>query len=60
VYDSPAATILDTGPATQVRVTGDQILRREAARLSPMPAELLREATDLDLADLYAYLKLLR
>ena len=60
VYDSPAATILATGPGATVRVTGEQTLRIEPATRSPMPAGLLIGTTDQNLADLWAHMNTLR
>ena len=44
-------------PTTASRVGSAALITRV---VSVLPADLLREATDLDLADLYAYLKRLR
>lgn len=60
VYASPDGTILQTGPNTTVRIDGEQFLRAEPSRFSLMPAGLLNEATDQELADLYAHLKTLK
>lgn len=57
IYDSPDGIILETGPGTVIRITGDQVAAREPVRVSPMPEGLLDQATDEDLADLYGYLK---
>jgi len=57
IYDSPEAILLQTGPDTTVRVSG---VAPESMRDSPtslMPNGLLNDATDENLADLYAYLR---
>jgi putative membrane-bound dehydrogenase-like protein len=59
VYESPAATLVQTGPDTTVRITGEEIVALQRSALSPMPSGLLRTATDAELADLYAYLQTL-
>lgn len=60
VYESAEGTLLQTGPDTTVRITGDDVLVAQPSRQSIMPTGLLGDATDQDLADLYAYLKTLR
>lgn len=57
VYASPDGTLLQTGPDTTVRITGDEVLARQPSTVSLMPTGLLNELSDQDLADLYAYLK---
>ncbi|MEX2120200.1 MAG: PVC-type heme-binding CxxCH protein [Pirellulales bacterium] len=57
VYDSADGLLLQTSPDTTVRVTGDDIDQVLPSRQSLMPTGLLNDATDQDLADLYAYLK---
>jgi hypothetical protein len=52
--------ILQTGPATTVRLTNPQVRERRTTATSLMPAGLLDRLADRDLADLYAYLKGLR
>lgn len=57
VYESPETTLLQTGPDSVVRLTN---VRKDAMQKSPqslMPTGLLNEASDQELADLYAYLK---
>jgi putative membrane-bound dehydrogenase-like protein len=57
VYESPDTTMLQTGPDTVIRVSG---VRKDAMRksgVSLMPVGLLNDASDRDLADLYAYLQ---
>ena len=57
VYESPESTLLQTGPDTTIRITGVQSQRLSA--ISIMPTGLLNDATDQELADLYAYMKTL-
>jgi putative heme-binding domain-containing protein len=56
VYESPNGTLLQTGPQEVVRVDVP-IATRSEVRQSLMPTGLLDDATDQDLADLYAYLR---
>ena len=57
VYESPDATLVQTTPETTIRIAGDEILSMKKGRVSLMPSGLLNDVTDLDLADLYSYLK---
>ncbi|MEK6237526.1 MAG: hypothetical protein N2C14_22695, partial [Planctomycetales bacterium] len=57
LYDSPESTLVQTGPDTTVRITGVEIVSRRKSPLSPMPAGLLREASDQEAADLYAWFR---
>ena len=57
VYESPDVTLLQTSAATTVRIAGDKIVSRRASSKSLMPAGLLDNATDQQIADLVAYLK---
>jgi putative heme-binding domain-containing protein len=59
IYDSPESTLLQTGPDVTVRLTGDQVLTIKPGTVSLMPAGLLDDVKDTDVADLYAYLKTL-
>ncbi len=59
VYDSSDGLLLQTGPDTTVRITGDDVANVQPSRQSLMPSGLLDKASDQDLADLYAYLKTL-
>jgi putative heme-binding domain-containing protein len=59
IYDSPESTLLQTGPDVTVRLTGDQVLTIKPGTLSLMPAGLLDDVNDSEVADLYAYLKTL-
>jgi putative heme-binding domain-containing protein len=60
VYEATDSVILQTGPATTVRLTNPQVRERRLSATSLMPAGLLDRLADRDLADLYAYLKGLR
>ncbi len=57
VYESPDATLLQTGPDTIVRLTGIDKQAMRPSRQSLMPTGLLNEASDQDLADLLAFLQ---
>jgi putative membrane-bound dehydrogenase-like protein len=59
IYEAVDGVILHTGPATTVRIAGGDIASRRISRLSLMPAGLIDNLLDRDLADLYAYLKTL-
>ena len=57
VYEAVDSLILQTGPATTVRVTNAQVSERRVTTQSLMPAGLLDRLTDQEIADLYGYLK---
>jgi len=57
IYDAPDSLILQTGPSTTIRLVDKQILGRRFSEVSLMPAGLLDMLKDLEIADLYAYLK---
>jgi putative heme-binding domain-containing protein len=57
IYEAVDSIILQTGPATTVRLTDAQISERRQTATSLMPAGLLDKLSDADLADLYAFLK---
>jgi putative membrane-bound dehydrogenase-like protein len=57
IYEAVDGVILQTGPATTVRVSGSDIASRRVTRISLMPPGLLDGVADRDLADLYAYLR---
>ena len=59
IYESPESTLLQTGPDETVRIRGEEIESIETSGQSLMPTGLLDQATDQDLADLYAYLQTL-
>ena len=60
IYKSQELTLLQTSPDTTVRIPGNEVQSVQSGRVSFMPTGLLDNATDRDLADLYAYLKTLR
>ncbi len=60
IYKSPALTLLQTTPDTTVRIPQSELSVMQPARVSFMPAGLLDDVTDSDIAHLYAYLKSLR
>ena len=57
VYESPDGTLLQTGPDTTVRITGDELASQRGGEQSLMPTGLLAGLTDQQLADLDAYLR---
>lgn len=57
VYESPDATLVQTTPDTTIRIAGDEIISMKKGKVSLMPSGLLNDVSDLDLADLYSYLK---
>jgi putative heme-binding domain-containing protein len=57
VYEAVDSVILQTGPATTVRLAHKQISERRLTATSLMPAGLLDRLSDRDIADLYAYLR---
>jgi putative heme-binding domain-containing protein len=59
VYESPDTTMLQTGPDTVVRVGGVRKDGMRKSNVSLMPVGLLNDLSDRELADLYAYLKIL-
>jgi putative heme-binding domain-containing protein len=56
-YEAVDSLILHTGPATTVRIAGNEIASRKISRISLMPAGLLDGLLDREIVDLYAYLK---
>jgi putative heme-binding domain-containing protein len=60
IYEATDSVLLQTGPATTVRLTNPQVRERHLTAASLMPAGLLDRLADRDVADLYAYLKALR
>lgn len=60
VYDSPTAKLVQTGPDTTVRLTGEEIASVRDARVSIMPGGLLAGLKDGEIADLYAFMKAAR
>jgi len=57
IYDAVDSLILQTGPATTVRLSGEAVIGRRVSPLSLMPPGLLDRLDDLEIVDLYAYLK---
>jgi putative membrane-bound dehydrogenase-like protein len=57
IYEAVDSLLLQTGPATTVRLTNPQVRERRPTAVSLMPAGLIDALSDRDLADLYAYLK---
>ncbi len=59
VFQSADATILQTGAASTVRLSNRDIAGRHPSEVSLMPSGLLGGLSATDLADLYAYMRLL-
>jgi putative heme-binding domain-containing protein len=57
IYEAVDSLILQTGPATTVRLVNTQITTRRITETSLMPAGLLDTLSDREIADLYAYLR---
>jgi putative heme-binding domain-containing protein len=57
IYEATDSLLLQTGPATTIRLTDPQVRERRQTATSLMPAGLLDPLSDRDVADLYAYLK---
>jgi putative heme-binding domain-containing protein len=57
IYEAVDSLILQTGPATTVRLTNGQIKTRRVTETSLMPTGLLDGLADHEIADLYAYLR---
>jgi putative heme-binding domain-containing protein len=60
IYEAVDSLLLQTGPATTVRVVNQQIVSRQTTDISLMPAGLLDKSSDGEIVDLYAYLKSLK
>lgn len=60
VYESPESTLLQTGPNEIIRAAGEEILSNNASDQSLMPGGLLDGCSDVEIADLYAYLRTLK
>jgi len=56
VYNSPAATIVQTGPSTTIRVTAKNVVSERLSNTSLMPAGLLEGLSDQQLADFKAFM----
>ena len=57
IYEAVDGLLLVTGPAQNVRITGNEIASKSVSRISLMPAGLLDNLLDQEIVDLYAYLK---
>jgi putative heme-binding domain-containing protein len=57
VYEATDSVILQTGPATTVRLAHKQISERRLTAISLMPTGLIDRLSDREIADLYAYLR---
>jgi putative heme-binding domain-containing protein len=57
IYEAVDSLILQTGPATTVRLAHKQVSERRLTATSLMPTGLLDRLSDREIADLYAYLK---
>jgi putative heme-binding domain-containing protein len=57
IYDAVDSLLLQTGPATTVRLDGHAVVSRRVSAISPMPAGLLDSLTDQEIVDLDAYLR---
>ncbi|HEV3384286.1 MAG TPA: c-type cytochrome, partial [Gemmata sp.] len=57
VYEANDGVILQTGPDAVVRISGTNIASKRTIDVSLMPAGLLDKLDDLEIADLFAYLK---
>ncbi|MCP4192063.1 MAG: c-type cytochrome [Planctomycetaceae bacterium] len=57
VYESPNGTLLQLGPDEVVRIADDEVIAVSDSPTSLMPSGLLRNTTDQDLVDLYAFLQ---
>jgi putative heme-binding domain-containing protein len=57
IYEAVDSLILQTGPATTLRLANKQIAERRLTATSLMPVGLIDKLTDGEIADLYAYLR---
>jgi putative heme-binding domain-containing protein len=57
IYEAVDSLILQTAADATVRINASQIVERRVTTSSIMPAGLIDELTDSQIADLYAYLK---
>ena len=60
VYEAVDSVLLQTGPATTLRLINKQIAERRLTTNSLMPSGLIDRLADLEIADLYAYLRALK
>jgi putative heme-binding domain-containing protein len=57
IYEAVDSLILQTGAASTIRIVNKHIAERRVTAASLMPAGLIDRLTDMEIADLYAYLK---
>lgn len=57
IYEAADGLILQTGPASTVRIAAEAVAERRASATSLMPAGLLDPLDDAQVADLFAYLR---
>jgi putative heme-binding domain-containing protein len=57
VYEATDGILLQTGPDSVIRIAGENIASKRTLEVSLMPAGLLDKLSDLEVADLMAYLK---
>jgi putative heme-binding domain-containing protein len=57
IYEAVDSLILQTGAATSIRLINKQITERRVTPTSLMPSGLIDKLTDMEIIDLYAYLK---
>ncbi|GBD35853.1 hypothetical protein HRbin36_00968 [bacterium HR36] len=60
IFESADGLILQTDATTTIRLAAEEILHRSIGRRSLMPDGLLKDLSDRDWADLYAFLQTLR
>jgi putative heme-binding domain-containing protein len=60
IYEALDSLMLQTGPATTIRLVDKQIADRRVTVNSLMPVNLIDKLTDQEIADLYAYLRELK
>jgi putative membrane-bound dehydrogenase-like protein len=57
IYEAPDGVLLQIGANTTVRIPGSKIASQQTLPNSLMPSGLLEQATDQNIADLFAYLR---
>jgi putative heme-binding domain-containing protein len=60
VYEAVDGILLQEGPEMMTRLSGEEILEIRESEVSMMPTGLLDQATDGEIADLWAYLETLQ
>jgi putative heme-binding domain-containing protein len=60
IYEAVDSVLLQTGPATTLRLANKQIVERRLTATSLMPVGLIDKLTDREIADLYGFLKVLK